>query len=431
MTRSIIQRVALTFGAAVIAVATPVAAMALGYSPANRPTYTWTGATTKGADHVVFNSFVNTPNVGDERGFLGAKDAASTTSGGFLDTMQVNPGQEVLLRTYVHNNADASLNSSGVGIARNTRVRIQLPSASGTSLGVVSYISADNANNQVKDTNGAVNVISDSVNFQDSNVPFGVTYVPGSATIYNEAHAGGLALNDAIVGANGTQIGYDKMDGNLPGCFQYVSLVTIKVKINAPTISLNKQVTIPGSTDWQKSLTANPGDTLSWLLTVNNTSTTTNATKVTVKDQLPAHLQVVPGSVTYISASFPKGTPLSDTALFGAGQNLPDLTPGAGGYIRYRTTVKSDFDATDCSPTVNNIATAVAAGTNPIYSNASAKVNHACTTPSPSPSPSPTPLPETGPVGALGGALGITGLGYAASAYLRSRQSLKDVLRKK
>jgi uncharacterized repeat protein (TIGR01451 family) len=431
MTYSIVKRTALTFSAVAIALATPVAAFALGFAPANRPTYTWTGPKTVGANHVVFNSFTNAPNYGDERAFFDGKDNAIKTAGGFKDVIQVNPGQEVLLRMYIHNNADATLNAGGTGIAKNTRVRIQLPTATGTSLGAVSYISADNANNQVKDTNGAVNVVSDSVNFQDSNVPFSVSYIPGSAMVYNNAHINGLALSDDIMGADGTKIGYDTMDGLVPGCFPHVSQVTVKVKINGPVLTVNKQVTIPGSADWQKSLTATPGDTISWLLTINNPSKTTDLKSIAVRDQLPAHLKLVPGSVTYFDSKFPAGKVLSDTALFNEGVQTPDFAPQTSVTIRYRTTVNADFAAADCNPALKNLVQVSAFGVNPVYSDASVNVNHACTTPTPTPTPTPSPLPETGPVGALGGALGITGLGYAASAYVRSRQSLKDVLRKK
>jgi uncharacterized repeat protein (TIGR01451 family) len=285
----------------------------------------------------------------------------------------------------------------------------------------------------VKDANGAVNVISDSINFQNSSTPFSLSYVPGSAIIYNEAHTSGAPINDSIVGPNGALIGYENMDGNLPGCFQYVGLVTIKVKINMTQLSLEKKTTIPGSTDWQKSLTANPGDAISWLLTITNTSTTTNATNVVAKDQMPANLQLIPGSVLLVSSIYPSGTPVSDTDLFGTGQKFPDLAPGAVVHLRYRTTIKADLPDNLCDPTIKNIGSVTATGLQPIYSDASVKVVHPCATPTPVMTPvvTPAPLPATGPVSALGGAMGVTGLGYAASAFVRSRRSLKDVLRKK
>jgi len=433
------KRLALIVSATAVAIAAPLASFALGYGPANRQTFTWTGDTTQGADHVVFNSFTNTPNVGDERFFFGAKDAAATTSGGYQDTIQVNPGQEILLRTYVHNNADASLNASGAGVATNTRVRVFLPTATGTSLGAVSYVSADNAVNKdsagnvIKDTNGASNVVTDGVNFQDSAVPFGVTFEPGSATIYNEAHPAGLALSDNIVGATGTQIGYDKMDGNLPGCFQYVSLVTIKVKINGPALSFSKTVSVAGSGNWQPTLNAKVGDTVSFLLNYKNTSGV-QANSVVLKDQLPAHLKVVPGTVKVYDSNRPAGQLLSDTGLFTIGVNVGDYGANGGGYIGYRAVVTNDFAATDCNDTLVNSASAEAQGLAPIKGTASVIVTRTCQPVTPPVTPVVTPvattqLPDTG-AGALAGTAGLGSLAYAGRAYLRSKKSLLDSLRK-
>jgi len=60
-------------------------------------------------------------------------------------------------------------------------------------------------------------------------------------------------------------------------------------------------------------------------------------------------------------------------------------------------------------------------------------------TPSTTPSPTPTPtgqvlgasLPDTGPEVLLGGAAGVTAVGYASRAYLRSRKSVIDAMRGK
>src|SRR3989344_3864945 len=81
-----------------------------------------------GFDHVTFNSFTGVPNIGDERNFLTGKiDGAPD---GFYDPMnQVRDGNEILVRVYIHNGADSSLNSDAnnkVGIARNTKVRVEV-----------------------------------------------------------------------------------------------------------------------------------------------------------------------------------------------------------------------------------------------------------------------------------------------------------------
>jgi uncharacterized repeat protein (TIGR01451 family) len=410
-----LKKVAAILAVIGIVVAVPVTAMA-SWSP-DRPALTYNGPGTPGADHVVFNSFTNTPSVGDERIFFAGKDAANTANGGYQDAITVNPNQEILLRVYIHNNADPSLNASGAGIARNTKVRIFLPTASDRAMRAISYISADNAN---------PGTVSDTVDFNTAGAgAFSLSYVAGSATMYNNAHPAGTPVNDSIVGA-GAPVGYEQMDGNLPGCFQYAGLVTIKVKVNSPSIGLTKQVTTPGSTNWQPKLDANVGDTTSWLLHYSNTSKTT-LNHVIVKDQLPAHLQVVPGSVTLIDPNHPNGQTLSDTGVFTTGVDVGSLGVGGGGNIRYRTTVKNDFAATDCTPSIVNNATASAEGVTEVKASAQVNVKVTCKPVTP---PTPvTPLPATGPEAALGGMLGTGALGYAAVSYRRSKQAVIDAIK--
>jgi hypothetical protein len=75
-------------------------------------------------------------------------------------------------------------------------------------------------------------------------------------------------------------------------------------------------------------------------------------------------------------------------------------------------------------------------GTTPVNLACSATVN----IPTPSATPTPTgtpavlgtstqPLPSTGAASTLGGALGLTGIGFATRAYWRSRKSFADSLR--
>lgn len=82
------------------------------------------------------------------------------------------------------------------------------------------------------------------------------------------------------------------------------------------------------------------------------------------------------------------------------------------------------------------------AGISEVTEACSTTVTMVVTSPSPTPkTPSPTPspkgavlgetLPETGPAAALGGMAGLTAIGFASRAYLRSRKSLVDAMRGK
>ena len=150
MKSALLKRSALLLGVLAVILAPLAAVNATSDTPwgPDRPTLTLNGDHTPGMDHVQFDSIVNNPNYGDERTFFDAKDSSVTTAGGYTDDTTVHPGEIVTLRTYVHNNADPSLNGTnldGPGVAHNTKVSIQLPTGTADSLRATSIISASNA----------------------------------------------------------------------------------------------------------------------------------------------------------------------------------------------------------------------------------------------------------------------------------------------
>jgi uncharacterized repeat protein (TIGR01451 family) len=304
-----------------------------------RPTYT----IEKPAPHVTFNSITNNPNYGDERTFFDAKNAANTSLGGFVDKANVKDGQEILLRVYVHNNAADNLNGTnftGKGVAKNTKVRIHLPTDTAQALRANAYISADNAKPLV---------VSDTVDMVGQNGSnFKVEYVPGSAIQYTNAMPKGMKLSDSIVGS-GAQIGYNKLDGIVPGCFQYTSIVTIKVKVKAPSYSVQKTVRHEGQTsaDWKETIKTQPGKNVEWRVEFKNIGST-ELKQVKVVDQVPAGLTVVPGSVKLYNGNYPNGYTYPDTAIQSNGKqvnvNIGNYNPGINAFVLFKTKVPESKD---------------------------------------------------------------------------------------
>ncbi len=340
------------------ALATVSGAVFAGYTPGNRPTFDYNKGsdasncavtTDPGYDHgrcgslngPVFDSFVNTPYYGDERAFLDARMSDKTDTKDVLPYVTTGT-KDVILRTYIHNNANQSTNSTGVGVAKDTKVRIALPTATDTSLRARSYITASNA---------TPSEVTDTADLVDTT-PFSVSYVPGSAKIYNGAHQGGFNLSDNIV-TTGDLVGYDQMDGNFPGCFNYQAYVEIHVKINVPTVSITKQVKNATDGAWQKATVAKPGETVKWLVTIKNTGNTT-LDDVDVSDALPPHFAVVPGSVKRTDGAN-NGVAQNDTSLFtDKGINFTSYGSGAALYVRFDTLVKDDL--TTCEAVMQNQA---------------------------------------------------------------------------
>jgi uncharacterized repeat protein (TIGR01451 family) len=326
-----------------------------GWGP-SRPVYDWNNPAERSGsmNGPVFNSFINTPVYGDERAFVDAKDSAITTAGGFNDQVPVEVGKEYLVRVYVHNNAHESTNASGLGVAKNTKVRVKLLPGMANGHGITGFISADN--DVDKNGNPVTGELWDTVDLRNDQTPFAVEYVPGSAQIVNGNFPQGTPLSDEIVDG-GVLIGDDAMNGDLNGCFEFQAYVNIKVRVVAPELTIKKTVRKAGETAWKEVVDAKPGETVQWLVEVKNTGSTVQ-NNVTAYDLLPPHVEYVPNTAKWYSAN-ENGTAY-DFDQF-------EISDGDGGYIfgnyaanggsflaRFDTKVLGNFDP--CSISIRNIA---------------------------------------------------------------------------
>ena len=292
-----------------------------------RPTFTIAHP----APYVTFNSITDNPSYGDERTFFDAKNAANTQSGGFAGKVKVEDGETVLLRTYVHNNAADNLNDAAhnyKGIAKDAKVKIYLPTATANALRANSYVSASNAIPQE---------VADTVDFYGDQ-PFSLEYVPGSAITYNNAHTQGVRLNDSIV-TTGAPLGYQNMDGTIPGCFQYANIVTIKVKVKMqkPAMQVSKQVAIPGQ-PWAENVTVDPGSTVSYLITMKNTGNT-QLDHVSIRDKMPANAHIVPGSTMIYNSNYPNGIAAGSDAVVSNGIDIGSYGVNGGAYVKFKAVI--------------------------------------------------------------------------------------------
>lgn len=221
------KKLSLAIASAIAIVAIPVAVWA-GFSPANRATFQCiTPTNCPGANYVTFNSFTNAPNYGDERAFVDAKDATNTASGGYQDKMTVHDGQKVVMRIYVHNNANPAAIGESAATAKNTRLQVLLPTSVKTANSASASVTADNAN---------PGTVSDTVDFEGAN-PFSlafdrnsmvqVTYRPnGTGDYVTRSLPGAVFANDQTLNA---------ALGDWKGCFNYAALITVTVVVKMDT----------------------------------------------------------------------------------------------------------------------------------------------------------------------------------------------------
>ena len=322
---SLIRRAPKRFSAviAIIAAAIIVPAAVLAWGPTDRATFTMK----QPATYNTFNSIVDNPDYGDERNFVRIKDASDTGPGNWSDKLTVDSDKEYLVQMYVHNNARDDLNK----VAENVKVMANVPNTTGKQVQIDGFITSSNA---------TPNKVWDQAIFTSSK-DFNLTYVPGSAVLYNNVFGKtGAKLSDGIVTSNGALVGYDKLDGKIPGCFKYSGYVSFKVKAQVAkttNFTLKKSVSKHGAAQWDKNYKAQPGETVDFALTYRNTGEVRHD-DVTFRDSLPAGLTYVKDSAKWNNAS-QKNMNAGNELTTGVGVNVGSYAPGANAWVIFSAKV--------------------------------------------------------------------------------------------
>lgn len=352
-------------GSVLVAAVAP--ALVWAWGPA-RPSFT----IEKPADYITFNSITNNPVIGgDEKDFVGIREVGSNAK--WTNNMKVQNGKEYYVRMYVHNNAASNLNL----VAENVVAKLNVPTTTSKNVTVQGQISASNAK---------PNTVWDEATFSSDN-DFNLAYVAGSALFENNG-MGTTKLPDSIVNNTGAKLGYDKLDGKIPGCFQYAGYVTVKVKaqVSQPqektNIDLAKTVRnkTNGEKSWVETANAKSGDTVQFQIHAKNTGSA-GIQNLVIRDILPKGLNYVAGSTKLYNTSNPKGLKVSDNVIQNSGINIGSYQPNGDAYVRFDATVSAENSLPVCGEnTLTNIAQA---SDQKIVKNdtASVKVTKKCETP--------------------------------------------------
>ena len=352
-------------GSVLVAAIAPALVWAWGPS---RPSFT----IEKPADYITFNSITNNPVIGgDEKDFVGIREVGSNAN--WTNNMKVQNGKEYYVRIYVHNNAASNLNL----VAENVVAKLNVPTTTAKTVTVQGQVSASNAK---------PNTVWDEATFSSDN-DFNLAYVAGSALFENNG-MGTTKLPDSIVNNTGATLGYSKLDGKIPGCFQYAGYVTVKVKaqVNQPQektdIDLAKTVRnkTNGEKTWVETVNAKSGDTVQFQIHAKNTGSA-GIQNLVIRDILPKGLNYVAGSTKLYNTSNPKGLKVSDNVIQNSGINIGSYQPNGDAYVRFDATVSAENSLPVCGDnTLTNIAQA---SDQKIVKNdtASVKVTKKCETP--------------------------------------------------
>ncbi|MBU8868561.1 hypothetical protein [Paenarthrobacter aromaticivorans] len=181
-----------------------------GWGPA-RPIF----ADTATPQYALFNSIRDNPNLGDERSFYAIKDAKDT-NGPWKKQVRVEKGHTYLVRVYIRNDA------ADVGaIATGTSVMVNLPTCTGTSIATNAWIKSNDA---------FPNEVWDGLTM-NSDIPFNVAYMEGSAAIYNNSPNSPFRLTSTdFLEVEGQKIGFDSMDGVVRPGYSNVAYLVFEIK---------------------------------------------------------------------------------------------------------------------------------------------------------------------------------------------------------
>jgi uncharacterized repeat protein (TIGR01451 family) len=340
--RSKMRVAAITMVAASVLV--PAALFAWG---PDRPTYTIENP----ADHVTFNSITNNPAYGDERNFVRIKDASASNST-YSDNVAMQPGKEYEVYVYYHNNASSTLNDAAhdfKGIAKDAKLRMEMPAIvkAGQTGAINGYISASNA------TPGTVYDDAKATTTSD----IALRYVPNSAKIFNAGATNGQNIANTMM-TTGAPLGFDQLNGDLPGCNHYSGYVTFRIKADQPNFEVTKQVSKAGQNAYTESVAVNAGDKVDYKIKYLNTGTV-QQDNVVIKDKLPAGVTYVPGT-TYVSNAKTNNqwSKVAEDTVTTNGINVGSYAPGGAVYVKFTATVAGDNALVCGVTTMVNTATA-------------------------------------------------------------------------
>lgn len=313
-----------------------------GDSDGGRPSYTLEEIN-KGvlADKIVFNSISNSV-IGDEKNFVGARENTGTNADKSNiwqgEEITVEDGKEYFVRLYVHNN-----NPNGeTATAENVRVAFDVPTETGKDIPVSGSICSDNA---------SPNKYYDGVVFH-AEQDFHLEYIEGSAIIENNGFAsvengGSKSLGDEIVtkaaSEHGVLIGYNELDGKIPGCYKYASYVAIRVKVVFDAdYMVECKARLEGEKEWRYNVEAKVGDRIEYQVQYKNTNDKGKTHKnVFIRDILPESIRYIEGSTVIYNVDHEQGMTVNidEDDVTTTGINIGSYTTGSDAYIRFTAEV--------------------------------------------------------------------------------------------
>jgi uncharacterized repeat protein (TIGR01451 family) len=230
---------------------------------------------------------------------------------------------------------------------------------------------------------------------------------------------GTVALSNNIINSAVT-LGYEKLDGKIPGCYQYDGQVTIQVKIHkSVTAKLAKTVRIKGAKGWNESVEAKIGDEVEFQIEYVNL-TSAKVDNVMIRDVLPTNLEYVKDSTVLYNSNYQNGTKVVENTLTTSGINIGSYGVNGNAYVRFTAKVVNKSLACGNNQLVNWASSTVNSKVTKDDASVMVKRDDAKCKEQPTP-PTPPVIPQTGATEVTAIALGagsvVTVAGYAIASW--------------
>lgn len=288
---------------------------------------------------------------------------ANVTAGDTTYSSSVNASYDQVVKVEVTYDNDEAAGSGKD--ANNLRVKINIPSTAGATQDITTTTSADNSNT----VNGSVTVNTGSsdayLEYEPDTAVWEHTLANGTIVTQNLGSNG-----DSIVGSNGVVL-----ENEVP-C--HAGSVTILARVMVPGVKIVKQSEVLGQSNaWSNDNTAQPGDTLKYMITYQNTGNT-DENSVVIRDSLPPAMTLVPNSTYLYNSNNPNGVFYNSDNITDGGIVIGDYLPGGIAYVVFEVKVPA-ASAMACGMTeYRNVGVARPEGMDEYYNTAITDVTNQC-----------------------------------------------------
>lgn len=301
-----------------------------------RTTYTLADIEQNRPEGAVLNSLKDDAQGDNERAFV---TAALVDSEGNFGPWQngeiaVQDGEVYCLRAHVHN--------IGTESSLGTRVAFNIPTETANLITPYGFVFSDN---------GVPGKCWHGLSFS-AKQDFHLEYIYNRASLSSEP-IGQVKLDDAVVtkakSENGTAIGYDSLNGELPSGAE--AFVTIQVRIvidelhkpDEMNFTTDTKVRLLDEKEWSKTVEIEGGDFVEVQFQYLNCDSLVHQ-GVIARVDLPEGMELVPGTTKLYNVAYPDGVSLEADTVDTGGVMIGNYYPDVNAFVRCTVKVNSAED---------------------------------------------------------------------------------------